>query len=87
LAVLLAPDSPPEAGLSELATDFVAPPAGAELTWGASLAFVFPLGTVAFCAEDVLGLSGEVAGRFVLALVGCPLATFAAGWLVFTFWK
>jgi hypothetical protein len=70
-----------------LTTDLVVPLAGVELTWGASLAFVFPLGTVAFCAEGVLGVSGEVTGRFVLALVDCPLATLAAGWLFFTFWR
>jgi len=70
-----------------LSTDLAPPLSGAELTWGDSFAFVFPLGTADFSTVDVLGVPGGVAGRFVLTLAACPLATFAAGWLLFTFWR
>jgi hypothetical protein len=83
----LAADSPPEAALTGLAPALVPPLAGGRLTAAASLAFVFPLDAAGFSAESVLGAPDVVEGRFVVALVVCPLGTFAAGWLFLVFWR
>ncbi len=83
----LAADSPPEAALTELAPALVPPLTGGRFTAAASLAFVFPLGAAGFSAESVLGAPDGVEGRFEVALVVCPLGTFAPGWLFFVFWR
>jgi hypothetical protein len=79
----LSVDSPPEAALTGLAPALVPPLAGGRFTGAASLAFVFPLDAAGFSAGSVLGAPDVGEGRFVAALVVCPLGTLAAGWLFF----